>query len=378
MRLPEYHGDPLKFPHETWDDYELTIQLAYEGAEATDLNPKIKRAHLLTGLQGKARQVLTLNPHLRELEYEELLKQLRNKFNKPQHKQDLGNVVQKPGESVLEFVARLKEAVRTVKPQEFPLYSKEDAKKLAKKDENAEVVSDVAVKEIYKDAINNVLFKYFMKGLREELYHVVMQARPKDLTEAIGIAEEHEHYSEMFGHDASRMSHLTLTDSPPTDHTVNQAAQQLQALNRSKPREGLQKFDPTFVKCYYCDKTGHLARECRKKTLDLHQRKYMSHNNDPPVQPRMPGLRPVRAQASGGPYPSFGNQGKNPNKDAFYKENGYTTYDRQDQQAEVRQGTLRFRQPMVQISQSKNGVRLPQGAGIAIPKPLEARRPRII
>jgi hypothetical protein len=294
-------------------------------------------------------------------------------------------------------VVRLKEAIRTIKPHEFPLVSEKEAKKVAKSGEKeVTAVPENTMKEIYQDAVNDILFKYFMKGLREDLYNAVMQARPKDLTDAIHIAEEHEHYSEMFSSGHRMMANMTISDSPPqADHTVTQAAQQLQALNvqsnNGQTRQPTVHFDPSNLsqqRCFYCNKTGHLVRECRKKLSDWQQGQRpppMQSNNGAQLQPRLPGLRPVRSQASGGAYQPLSNQGKARFRTPYNRieapqqySNGNPRYQNLNPSRNMNNRPSPPRQQVQYVSHPKNGLRLPQRAGIQIPRSLEAKRPQII
>jgi hypothetical protein len=270
MVLPQYHADLIKYPHETWKDYETHIQLAYEGAGATDLDPKVKRAHILTGLHGKARQMLAQNPHFMNLEYDDLLIQLRLKFDQPkwQSIRDIGNIIQKPGETVAEFVARLREAARAIHIQDsIPLLSKKEAKK-QEEEGKSKAMSAEDFKDIYKDVLDEIIFRFFMTGLRKDLHRVVMQSQASTLKEAIEIAEKHERYTAIFGLQ-NQMANLAISGSRPEeeDSTVSKAAAQLQALNAKGSAQHLttrpyMSPDKQDQKCFFCEKHGHFAREC--------------------------------------------------------------------------------------------------------------------
>jgi hypothetical protein len=92
----------------------------------------------------------------------------------------------------------------------------------------------------------------------------------------------------------------------------------------------------------------------------------------------MPGLRPIRAQAFGGtPQPSG-----NPSK-SYFKDNTFQYRQNQNPRSNFVNAIEKHhtpRQPQLynQVSQSKNGMRLPQEAGIQIPMAFSTRRPQVI
>jgi hypothetical protein len=110
LRLPEFHWDPGKYPKESWKSYKFNWELAYKVAGAMRITDEQKAAHLLQGLQGKARTFLELNPELKDMPLKEVEKALDLQFgrSRAQGLPDLNSMVQKPNESVSEFAARMK------------------------------------------------------------------------------------------------------------------------------------------------------------------------------------------------------------------------------------------------------------------------------
>lgn len=99
---------------------------------------------------------------------------------------------------------------------------------------------------------------------------VVIAARPKDLNEALKIAEEQEKYIEMLG--GFRQVHVSMADPPEQalnlqiDPTVANAAQQLTEINnrpyRMVANDGEERRREGTNKCFGCGEAGHYRREC--------------------------------------------------------------------------------------------------------------------
>ncbi len=55
MKMPEFHGDPVRFPGESWKSYKDKLELAYMGmVNPGAITDKQRVAHMLQGLRGKA------------------------------------------------------------------------------------------------------------------------------------------------------------------------------------------------------------------------------------------------------------------------------------------------------------------------------------
>lgn len=291
-RLPEFHGNK----GESWELYELNIQLAYDGAGGAPADKDVKRAHLLGGLRGEAATFLELNPHLRRLSYDDALNALRKRFDQPSWKQigELRYIRQEAGESARSYADRLRKAVRILDPgMEYAMTTKKEIKR-EDDGEEKEAVSEEELekrKKFYAEPINKLIFMYFMTGLRENLQQAVRAALPRTLEDAIRVAEQHESYMELY-HELGRLN-LTMRGNEQNttvncnttsseyrnDKTVRQAQEQLRALNNNSPSDHMtgnryqderQKFNPNDnfrhnIRCYNCQKEGHYARECRSR-----------------------------------------------------------------------------------------------------------------
>lgn len=235
VRLPEFHADSAKYSQESWEDYETSLQWAYEGSGVAQIDDTVKRAHLLTGLQGKAKQVLRLNPQWKNLAYPELLQQLRRKFGQPSWKnlEEIGKVIQRPGESVVEFLARLREAARATNVlDEYPLMTKKEAKAMVKASEGTLVaVPEEEVqkeKDLYSKLIDRFIFGYFIRGLQPKIQSAVINACPKTFKQAIGKAEETEKYLDLFQATTSDMGYFALRVArcnQESDHLISMKEQ---------------------------------------------------------------------------------------------------------------------------------------------------------
>lgn len=405
MKLPEFRGES----GESWEDYESALQWAYEGAGLLDVDPIIKRAHVVTGLQGRAKEIFKSNTPWKKLEYEELMKQLRAKFCKTCHDKtlfDLPKMRQGNGETISEYVARLRNAARSIKgTEDYQLVSKKEARAILKADDTVEAVKiDEFEKEneLYDEIIDRIILRPFLEGVNEEFRSPLNNARPTKMADAVRIAEEQEKFYELYPVKKG-MTHLTMASDftthqnnlaqpesrNPAMDTVQQASQQLKQLNQpSQPKLNESRtYDLSQVRCYYCSYFGHFARECHKRQRDL--------MHGAPMQQRMPNMLPLHNSPSTGTLQHQRPQGK-PNFIPFrmqnHNPNGTMTKAKQERYPPKIPSNKRYRNPVKraeksqeerknsepgehrsspqQYQQSKNGARQPARPGHWIPKAL--------
>lgn len=232
VKLPDFHGDSSKLPHESWEDYETSLQLTYDASGIANIDDVVRRAHVLTGLQGRAKQVLRLNPQWKNLPYLELLQQLRKKFGKPSWRnlEEIGKVIQKPRESVLEFLARLRESARATETlEEYPVVTKQEAKTIVGENSDLEAIKKAKLEkeqQMYSRIIDRFIFKYFVKGLRPDIRASVATSNPKNLSDAIEKAEDYEKYADMFDDSNIYLANLSIAGTQDkSDTVVDQAGQ---------------------------------------------------------------------------------------------------------------------------------------------------------
>jgi hypothetical protein len=273
FRIPEFHGDSNRYPDESWTQHKLNMRLAYEVAGITYANvpERQKTAHILQSLQGKARKFLELNPRLTEQSFAEVDEILDKRFGKPKIARltKLGNIVQKPGEKVVEFHARLRLAAESIseamEKHEILTAAQYDAlapeqKAAARTQEQFNIE-----KRAFEMATEQVLLPHFIQNLSPELAVAVSTAKPKTLQEALTAAEDHERYLETYG--GLNIGEINLTEANDMNEVVRGAAEKLRSLNDAKPQgqktsnlaEPTQPANETRV-CH-CHRAGHLKRE---------------------------------------------------------------------------------------------------------------------
>lgn len=221
FKTPEFHGDPSRYPQESWEDYEESLELAYESSGQKNVDDDMKRGRLLNGLQGKAKSIRQNNKHWKKTPYRELLQILRRKFGKSTFRnlEEIGRSVQKSDETVAEFLARMRTAFTetealTEEYAVFTVETKTEKKELEAdaKDAGGEVVPQEVIEQenqLRSDMIDRLILPHFINGLRKDIRQTIMQAGPRTLKEAFAKAENYERYTEIFQGTENYMANLS-------------------------------------------------------------------------------------------------------------------------------------------------------------------------
>lgn len=287
---------PVKFPQfsgekedDTWKGYKSSMELAYLVAGIEEIDDEQRAAHLLHGLTGKARRFLELHPELMGKTYQEIDQILGDRFGKASAKNliDIHRVVQMPGETVLEYVARLKRAAEMLqednyKPtittkEQIDTMGPEEAKKL-----NVFTLEEYKkARNLVQDSFNKFLLPHFIKGLNKKVKDVVTREMPETFEQALKIAEDYERFMESFGDITNSSAGIALVQGQlTTNDLIEEVAEQLQSLNitpKSKDQgkgeassPGIQAY-PEERACFYCKKQGHLKSQCRLRLQHLRE-----------------------------------------------------------------------------------------------------------
>jgi hypothetical protein len=283
LRLPEFHGDHAEFPEESWAQYEMNLDLAYKVAGIKpheDLTEEQRAAHLLHGLQGKARKFLEYNPHLHTKSLGEIKTALQNKFGRHGYSGliNMGAIIQKPGEMVMEYLARLKVAAEGMMDniKNVTIMDPQAARDNPDIDPS-NTMSEAEYKNelmIYEKAKDVVVLAHFRNGLRPELKAGIASLKPKTLAAAVKAAEEYEAYLGQF--DNYESGGISLAAAK--DDIVHGVAERLKNLNKNAfqrkkpdrvaPIRRQESKCPEGTICHYCRREGHYQRDCRTRKRD--------------------------------------------------------------------------------------------------------------
>jgi hypothetical protein len=167
---------------------------------------------MLQGLRGKAAKFFELNPELVDKSLKELNQIMEKRFGRASISSllDIASIVQKPSESIMEFVARLRSAGEYIKEEQRDV-------RIVTKEQLARMDPDILEKHkvwtqegydqemaIHKEILDKYLLPFFLRGLQPELRSVIVHKSPPTLEIAIEEAEKHERYAEAFGFHPQR------------------------------------------------------------------------------------------------------------------------------------------------------------------------------
>ena len=204
VKFPQFHGDPDAYPEESWEGFEVSLMANRLASGRNDFTEETLKGHMLSNLRGKAARFLECNPELLVKPYEEVRRILKDKYSVigVQDLMQLHAVVQQPGETVSDFMSRLRRAAK-------PLFDRKPIlEKLEKLEESASdwtpELTEYA-KEIgnsVKDTMDTFLYHFFMRGLNEKIKQGLGTFEPKDIYEAQTLAERQERFMNLYGNNS--------------------------------------------------------------------------------------------------------------------------------------------------------------------------------
>lgn len=378
LRLPEYHGDHQKFPKESWKQYKFNLELAYKVAGVKNISDDQKAAHLLQGLQGKARSYLELNPELMSQPLKEVEKALELQFgrSRAQGLPDLNAIVQKPNESVSEFAARMKTAAMPMSDEKRSVQIMTE-QEIRDKDIDRNIVQVWTPEEyareqrIIKESADRFVCPYFIKGLKKPLQDAIMPRHPETLDDAIKLATEHERYSQIYGRSDPPEINMVEAQAAPSkarkpnknvtfdEEVVKKASQQLKKLNKDPVQSSApdNRYDTgvaaagTGRNCHYCGQAGHYARQCLVKKYHEQQARQDNYLNGKRSGGAFMqrGMRDMFPASPGRPYQTAAGQSGN----NAYNQNSKNG-ERPPQGGDTRVG-MRFPAPFIRQNSSQDG-----------------------
>jgi len=297
QKLPIFHGDSDKYPEESWEGYELQLLLARMATGRPDVGEDVLKGLMLGNLKGKALRFLENNPDLLNKSYDEVRRIMSKKYTDSgvQDLLQLHSVIQKPNESVSEFMSRLRRAAKPLLDKK-PLIEVLDQIK-NKEGEIPDTTWDLveSINHQMNKKLDSFLYHHFMRGLNDKLRTVILAANPKDIFDAQNIAEAHEASQNLYNSHKKGVNTHTATQKfvapsvaepyeesdsegeedeyarfwlqqEDSKHRVYQveaekAADTHHKKQQDKNKQEAEEEGPARV-CFYCGNSGHWIKDC--------------------------------------------------------------------------------------------------------------------
>jgi hypothetical protein len=196
LKMPFFHGDSESFPEQSWDGYEMALRVNRMAVGKSDHSDEVLKGQLLCNLRGKAQRFLECNPELLTKPYDEVRRILKEKYSDAgvHDLMQLHTVVQQPGESVSDFLTRLRKAAKPLLDRRPILDMLE---RFSHESENWSPDMIRYAQEMgntVKETMDTFLYHHFMRGLNDKIKAGLGTAQPKDIYEAQNLAERQEKF----------------------------------------------------------------------------------------------------------------------------------------------------------------------------------------
>jgi hypothetical protein len=305
LKMPLFHAESETYPEQSWEGFEMALRVNRMAAGKNDLNDEVLKGQLLSGLRGKAQRFLECNPELLTKPYEEVRRILKEKYSDTgvHDLMQLHTVVQQPGESVSDFLTRLRKAAKPLLDRQ-PIIDMLERFSQESEEWSPEMIRYAQeMGNTVKETMDTFLYHHFMRGLNDKIKAGLGTAQPKDIYEAQNLAERQEKFLGLYvtSNKGRTFVNSTTADYDSDEEDWEEEFSKLQIRNDRKKspqmkghyrenasrhifnveskespmekrvvfvepaarREERPRYEQEIARvCFSCGHEGHLARQC--------------------------------------------------------------------------------------------------------------------